>query len=143
MINLSGKNINVIGSFVYVYTTKTYMKNNWYKIGGTDVQSVSGRVVQQDTTSTAEEPIVMRVYELGNTKYDGNSSSAELFLRKGLRRTRKDRDREWRIVDLDVLDKKAERINKDITKVDIELLKHPLPKVRDKHLEAQHFMMFE
>jgi len=126
MINLSGKNIDILGSFVYVYSTDTYMKKNWFKIGGTDAQSVRTRITQQDTTSTAEELIVLRVYELKDTQFYGNSTGAETFLRKGLRRTRKDRDREWRIVNLENLDKKAEKLNKDITKVDIELMYHQI-----------------
>lgn len=45
MINKTGENINIVGSFVYVYTTENREKINRYKIGGTDYQSVEQRFV--------------------------------------------------------------------------------------------------
>jgi len=109
MKNISGVNINIKGSFVYVYTTDMYMEKNFFKIGGTDLQSVSERVEQQDSTSTAEELIIVRAYNLDGTRYDENSNAAEKIMRKDLKPTRKDKKREWRVVDnLEVLDEKAE-----------------------------------
>jgi len=128
VINLSGKNIDIIGSYVYVYTTQPYLelKNDYHKIGGTDTQSVRSRVIEQDNTSNPDPLIILRVYELKGTRFDGNSNSAEIFIRKGFRRTRLDTSREWRIAKIELIDKNAKKIDKDITKVDIELLKHQI-----------------
>ena len=109
MINKTGKNIDIVGSFVYVYTTAEYEKKGWFKIGGTDYQSVLQRVKQQDTTSTAEELIIYRAFELRFTKFNEKSAEAENLIRskieeKGGRLTRIDAYREWRICTLDEID---------------------------------------
>ena len=84
------------GYGVYVYSTDTYIKNNWYKIGST-VRDFDERVFEQDVTAVPEplrKLLTFSVEGYNITPKEFEDKLHEYFDNKG-KRLRLDKDREW------------------------------------------------
>jgi len=115
---------------IYVYSTSTYLKNKWYKIGMTTQESAEVRIAQQDGTSNPEK--LEKLYNLditalGISSYDIEQKIHGYYDRLGKRV----RDhREWFIVEggIDEIKAVIESIigNKDIHKTEVKLKPHQI-----------------
>jgi len=113
---------------IYVYSTPTYLKNKWYKIGMTTQESAELRIAQQDSTSNPEKLeklYKLDISELGISSYDVEQKIHGYYDRLGKRV----RDhREWFFVDGGINEIKSviESIldNKDVHKSEIKLKPH-------------------
>jgi len=78
---------------IYIYTTKTYERKGWFKIGET-TQSSKDRINQQDSTSNPESLIT--IYEVESVLSDKEIHS--VLESKGYERARTDKRREWFVI---------------------------------------------
>ena len=77
---------------IYAYSTDTYIKNGWYKVGQTKLDA-NVRVEQQDGTSSPEKLDLLKTWSVPSTIKDTN---VHLELeRMGFNPTRIDKKREW------------------------------------------------
>lgn len=115
---------------VYVYSTETYLKKNWYKIGMTTQVSAEVRIQQQDGTSNPEELIELYSIDISNesiSAYELEQKIHALLDRGGLRV----RDhREWFKVEggIEAIKILIERIldNTDLHKKELSLKPHQI-----------------
>jgi site-specific DNA-methyltransferase (adenine-specific) len=116
---------------IYVYTTDTYKTKKWYKIGMTNQESGSVRILQQDGTSNPEK--LEKEYEInlfGETEltaYEVEQKIHKFYDRLG-KRVRD--NREWFEVEggIDEIKKLIESIldNSDLHKSEIKLKPHQI-----------------
>jgi hypothetical protein len=122
---------------IYIYTTETYGKKGWFKIGETQ-QLVKDRVKQQDGTSNPE-PLEI-VYEVESILTD--KEIHKILESKGYERTRSDANREWFIInDGDNLDLYYDQV---ITLIDtiisesiVDTRKEYIPRFYQKHVKER------
>lgn len=116
--------------WIYAYSTDTYLKQNWYKIGETTQEYPQDRIKQQDSTSNPEELELQFIFDL--SKYSMDSKTLESKIHKVLINAgRHVRDRrEWFVLDngIDELKQLIESIldDSDANKLDINLKKHQI-----------------
>jgi len=98
---------------IYVYSTKTYIKNNWLKVGQTSHSDSVTRIEQQDGTSNPEPLIPL--YEC-QSNYTDKHIHAQL-IKNGLFQTREDKRREWFTCTLDDVKKAINELETGIQRV--------------------------
>ena len=77
---------------IYAYTTETYAKNDWLKVGQTAL-SADERISQQDGTSSPEPLLKVAEWKVPSSVTDKKLHSR--FEELGVLRTRTDKSREW------------------------------------------------
>jgi hypothetical protein len=81
-------------SKLYAYTTDTYAKKNWIKIGQTTLDDIEARVQQQDSTSNPEALITLQTWDNLPDHVTDHVVHRDLES-KGIKPTRIDKSREW------------------------------------------------
>lgn len=85
---------------LYAYTTETYSKQNWIKIGQTTLENIEERVFQQDGTSNPEPLQILQTWDGLPDHVTDHLIHADLES-KGIKPTRIDKSREWYVCTID------------------------------------------